>query len=214
MATRAKLAGMGLVLALSVVLAIAGGRTWHWLVCAALGFSWVGDAMLAHYPPIAGRIRDPFIAGMASFACAQAVYIAAFRASLFGMPPLHMRIPGSLIGIEIVGLLLPVYLLAALVFWTFSVLRAERAWALKAGTLVYALLLAAMAAYACAAAFTGVSFVWPLPLGGVLFLISDAWIALRIFQNRFPSETKYQWAVWGTYVPAQLCLLLGTALLY
>lgn len=214
MVTRVKLVGMGLILSLSVALAAARGHPWHWLVCTALGFSWLGDAMLAHYPPVAGRVRDPFIAGMGFFALAQIMYILAFRQSLAGMPLLRMRLPGAPIGLEVIGAVLPVYVLAAAAFWVFVVLRAERSWTLKIAAFAYSVLLSAMAAFACAAAFTGASFAWPLLLGGTLFLVSDAAISLRIFMDRLSRERTYQWVVWGTYIPAQLCLLIGASMLY
>ncbi len=214
MAVRVKLTGMALVLLASVILAWARGLPWHWLVCAALGFSWLGDAMLGYYPPVIGKIRDPFVTGMGMFSLAQITYTIAFGISLSQMPQRHMRLPGAILGADIIGSLLPVYLLAGVFFWAVTALKSKRPWPLKIAALVYAELVCIMAAYACAAAFTGTTFVWPLILGGLLFIASDGVIALRIFQERFPNDLRYEIAVWVTYVPAQLCLLLGAFWLF
>lgn len=214
MLVRVKLLLMGLLCLAAVYFASARGHAWHWLVCAALGLSWLGDAMLAHYPPVAGKVRDPFIAGMGFFALAHMAYIAAFALSLSGMPLLRMRIPGALLGSELIPGLLPVYLLLGLLFWVLFILRTPQPGPVKAAVLVYAELLCAMGAFACGASFTGVSFVWLLPLGGLLFIVSDGVIALHVFHDRIESERRYEAAVWCTYLPAQVLLLLGTSFLY
>ncbi len=214
MPIRLKLSLTGGLLLVSVVLAALRGHPWQWLVCAALGASWVGDAMLARYWPIAGLTKDPFVAGIGAFWVAQIVYIIAFSLSLTSMPNLHLAYPGWPFGRDLVVLLLPIYLLAGLMFWVMVVLRSDRPGFLKAGILVYGETLCAMAGMACAASFTGVSFIWMLTAGGLLFIISDAAIAMRIFQNKFASERRYEAFVWGTYFPAQVLLLLGASWLF
>lgn len=209
-----KLSLTGALLLVSVMLAAMRGHPWHWLVCAALGVSWVGDAMLSRYWPVAGLVPDPFIGGMGAFAVAQVLYIIAFAKSLAGMPEIHLAYPGWITGLSLVDNLLPVYLLIGLMFWVWIVLRTDRDWTLKIGTLVYCCLVTAMAAVACAAAFTGVSIVWPLPLGGLLFIASDMVIAVHLFQEKIASEKRYEAIVWGTYFPAQLLLMLGASWLY
>lgn len=214
MVVRLKLTGIGILVALAFVLACAYGYSWHWLVFAALVFSWVGDAMLARFDPVSRLAHDPFIAGMSSFAAAQVLYTAAFSRSLAGMPALHYRLPGSTLGSELIGRLLPVFLLAGVLFWVLAVYRARRPAYLKVFALIYACLLCCMAAYACAAAFTGVGFVWPLPVGGILFMVSDGCIGTHIFQDKLSEERRYDAAVWGTYFPAQVLLLLGASWLH
>lgn len=214
MSARVKLIASGLVWLFSLLVAIDVFRAWQWLVCLALAFSWLGDALLARYEPLTRKIRDPFIAGMGAFAIAQVVYIIAFSMSLKGMPLLHARIPGYLLGIELLGSVTPIYLLAGVLFWLLVVCRSDKDANLKAATLVYCLLLCTMAAHAFCAAFTGVFTAWPLILGGILFMISDGCIAMRIFKDRLADPKRYEIAVWGTYLPAQICLLWGAAVLY
>lgn len=212
--TRIKLVAMGLVWAYSALVAINRWRAWHWLVCLALALSWLGDALLAHYPPLARRVPDPFLAGMGAFAVAQIVYIVAFGTSLSGMPRLHARIPGMPIGSEILWSVLPIYVLVGILYWVWIGFRASKPPYLKAATLVYCLLLTIMAAYACSAAFTGVSIAWPLIVGGALFIVSDGLIAARLFDRLMLSEKRYDILVWATYLPAQILLMIGTSWLY
>lgn len=131
MVVKLKLLGMGLVLLAAAVLAFLRGLPWHYLACAALGLSWVGDAMLAHYPPVAKGVPDPFLAGMASFSLAQVAYISALWMSLVAMPQRHMQTPGTVLGLHVIGGALPVYLLAATLFWVLFLLRARQPAAVK-----------------------------------------------------------------------------------
>lgn len=214
MATRLKLISMGILVAVSIFVAFAVGHAWQWLVCLALVFSWLGDALLARYAPLTRNIRDPFVAGMGAFAVAQIVYTIAFWLSIKGMPQLRMRVPGYYLGAEVLLALLPVYILLGLLCWVWVVMRSKKPGDLKGAALVYCLLLSTMAGFAASAAFTGASVAWPLIAGGALFMISDGLIALRLFAGRFPNERRYELAVWGTYLPAQILLLLGTSWLY
>ena len=214
MVVKLKLLGMGLVLLAAAVLAFLRGLPWHYLACAALGLSWVGDAMLAHYPPVAKGVPDPFLAGMASFSLAQVAYISALWMSLVAMPQRHMQTPGTVLGLHVIGGALPVYLLAATLFWVLFLLRARQPAAVKGAALVYALLVSAMAAFALSAAFTGVWFVWQLPLGGLLFLVSDGLIAAHVIRGVVADERRYDAMVWATYAPAQLLMLWGIWRLY
>lgn len=214
MAIRAKLISMGAVLAISIFTAFAIGHAWQWLVCLALVFSWLGDALLAHFQPLTRKLPDPFIAGMGAFALAQIAYIAAFWTSIKGMPLLRMRTPGEYVGAEVLMALLPVFILLGLLFWVWIVMRADKPADLKVACLIYCLLLSTMAGFAASAAFTGVFIAWPLIAGGVLFMISDGFIAAHIFAGKLADEKRYEIAVWATYLPAQIMLLLGTSWLY
>lgn len=214
MSVRIKLSLTGGLLVLSVVLASIRGYPWQWMICAALGASWVGDAMLSRYWPVSGLVKDSFIAGMGAFWVAQVLYIIAFSLSLSGMPDLHLAYPGWAVGRDLVVVLLPIYLLAGLMFWIMIVLRSNRPGYLKAATLFYGETLYAMAGMACVASFTGVSIIWMLTIGGLLFIVSDSAIAMRIFQDKFANERRYEAFVWGTYFPAQILLLLGAFWLF
>lgn len=214
MRIRWKLTLSGCVVIMSLLFAFALGHSWHWLVFLAMVFSWIGDAMLARFTPIARHASDPFIAGMGAFAVAQLLYCVAFYQSFAGMQQLHMRVPGEIIGAELLPVLLPVYILAGALYWVWTVLRSDKPWDLKIATLVYCVLVCTMAAFAACATFTGVSFVWPLMLGGVLFMISDGCIGAHIFRNRLQKERRYDIVVWATYMPAQVLLVIGTSWLY
>lgn len=214
MVVKLKLAGIGLLLLIAAGVAFLRGMPWHWLCCAALGCSWIGDAMLARYAPVAGKVRDPFLAGMGAFAVAQILYISAFALSLSRMPALRARVPGEALGVEVLPTALLVLLLMGLLFWALCVLRAPKhTLPLKIAVLVYAELLCAMAALAFSASFTGDGVAWPLWAGGLLFMISDALIAVNLFTDRIP-ERFYDALVWGTYAPAQIMLLVGASMLY
>lgn len=214
MATRLKLIGMGCLLVIALFFAFALRHAWQWLVCLALAFSWMGDALLARFDPISRHVPDPFIAGMGAFALAQIAYTIAFWRSMVAMPQLHMRVPGLRFGLEVLPAILPVYVLFGLLFWIWTVMRADKPWDLKIATLVYCILLSTMAGFAASAAFVGNGFVWPLMAGGTLFLVSDAIIAAHLFRGSIHDEKRYDFAVWATYLPAQILLMLGTSSLY
>jgi hypothetical protein len=159
-------------------------------------------------------VRDPFIVGMVSFAIAQVFYIFAAANSVFNIEKIHMRLPGYMVGYEILPNVLPIYLLLGIFVWALIVARGTRPMPLKIMALVYSELVCAMAAYAFCASFPGFGFVWQLAAGGFLFVLSDGAIAARVFRDRFVSERFYEALVWGTYLPAQLFLLLGFARLH
>lgn len=209
-----KLSATGALWFFSLLVALIYWQPWHWLVCAALAFSWFGDAMLAKFRPVARFARDSFIAGMAAFAAAQAFYILAASNSISNIEKLHTRLPGFEAGREILPNVLPVYLLFGAFVWALTVARGDKPFALKAMAFLYCELVCAMAAYALSASFTGYAFVWQLAAGGFLFIISDSAIAARVFRDRFVSERFYEALVWGTYFPAQLFLMLGFARLH
>lgn len=214
MSAKLKVCLSGLLLLAGSVVAWNQGEVWHFIACAGLGFSFFGDALLANYLPISGKIRDPFIPGMASFAVAQSMYMWAFRRSMSAMPLRYMRVPGGIFGGEVLPGLLLVYCLAGVLFWVVVVLRSSQPRELRFATLFYALLVCAMAAHATAAAFTGKVFAWPLLYGALLFVISDGAIAMHIFGGRLENERTYELFVWATYLPAQILLLLGVSWLY
>lgn len=209
-----KLCSMGILLAIGIVFGFAIRHPWQWVVCLALLFSWLGDALLAHFEPLTRKMSDPFIAGMGAFALAQISYIIAFNLSIRAMPTLHKPTPGMYLGADVLGLILPVYILFGLLFWMLIVLRSPRTWDLKIAALVYCCLLCTMGGFAASAAFTGTAVIWQLIAGGILFIVSDGIIAARVFGDRFENERRYDMLVWATYLPAQILLLIGTGRLY
>ena len=149
------------------------------LVLVALGFSWLGDTL--------PRLADGDAALLTMIGCfllAQLVYAAAF------WPSLHRSVLGRPLA------LLP-YLLAGA---TIVGLSAREAGALLPAVAVYALAILAMAVLA-----TGRGRV--AAIGGAVFVLSDALIAL----DAFGVLTLPAHAVWvmATYVAAQVLLVLG-----
>lgn len=209
-----KLTAIGMLFCVALAMAILSSHAWHWLVALALGFSWFGDAFLAHFEPLTRKVKDPFLAGMTSFALAQIVYSIAFWLSMQGMPTLHARLPGMYIGAEVVIALWPMYVLVAVLAWVWFIMRADQPRVIKIGTLIYSILLSTSAALAGSAAFTGTMVAWPLLAGGILFMISDGLIAAHEFGGRIENQKKYDFLVWATYLPAQVLLFLGSSWLY
>lgn len=206
-----KLSAMGLLWFVSLLVAIINWRQWHWLVCVALAFSWVGDAILSYYKPIVRHFRDPFISGMGFFAVAQLIYILAASSSIHSAELLYARVPGHAVGIDVLPDVLPVFLLTGLLYWMIIAVRTTKPIELKVASLAYGELLCVMAAYAFSASFSGAFFAWQLALGGCLFIVSDSLIAMQLFKEPFANERRHDLFVWGTYFPAQLFLLLGFA---
>lgn len=209
-----KLISIGILFCVSLAMAILSSNSWHWFAAAALGFSWFGDAFLAHFEPFTRNMKNPFMVGMGMFALAQICYITSFWRSIQGMPLLRMAVPGIPQGMEVLLSVLPVYLLVGIFFWVLMVMRSNNPGYLKLGTLLYCLLLSTMGAFACAASFTGAFIAWPLMLGGILFIVSDGLIAAHEFAGRISNERRYDFFVWATYLPAQVLLFVGSSWLY
>lgn len=209
-----KLSSIGVLWFISFLVAIIHWQSWHWLVFAALTFSWLGDAILSYFKPIVRHFRDPFIAGMGAFVIAHLFYIWAGARCISMADKLYARVPGHTAGIHVLPDVLPVFLLLGLFYWMLIAVRSIKPLSLKVATLIYGQLVCVMAACSFSASFTGAFFVWQLALGGCLFIVSDSVIAMQLFREPFTNERRYDLLVWGTYFPAQVFLLLGFAQLY
>ncbi|MEG3615273.1 lysoplasmalogenase family protein [Isoptericola haloaureus] len=151
------------------------------LVLVALGFSWVGDTLPDLFTGDAA-----FLAMVGGFLVAQVAYAVAFwpyrRESV-----LHRRR-----GVLLAYVALAVVLVALCLPGAPGVLAAA--------VVVYAVCLAAMAVLA-----TGVHrLAW---LGGALFLVSDAMIALGAFADVVPPQSGF-W-IMLTYLAGQALLVAG-----
>lgn len=151
------------------------------LTLVALGFSWVGDTLPDFFDGDAA-----FLAMVGGFLCAQIVYVAAFwpyrRESV-----LHRRRG-----------VLAVYVALAVVLVALCLPGAPGV--LGVAVVVYAVCLTAMAVLA-----TGVHrLAW---IGGVIFLFSDAMIALGAFADFVPPLSGF-W-IMATYLYGQALLALG-----
>lgn len=196
-----KLVYIGLLSVAAVALALLRGQGFYVLVAAALLFSWLGDAILGSWRPLARHVANRFLVGMGFFGCAQLCYALAFALYLLDRPDGSAR----------AVVFLAVALAAGFGAWRLLVSGSGRDVFFRYGALAYALLLFAMAGLAGAACFHAGRFVWPLLLGGLLFVVSDGFIAMSVFLNKTPAH--YELLVWATYAPAQLLLLTGFILL-
>lgn len=151
------------------------------LVLAALFFSWLGDGL----PALAGG-DAAFLLMVAGFLGAQVVYVCAFWPYRARSVLLRRR-----------WLLVPYVGAVAALVWVC----APHAGGLLWPVLLYGLVLGAMAVAA-----TGVN-TWTA-VGGALFLVSDALIALRTFVPDFGVPQDGFW-VMVTYVTAQALIALG-----
>jgi hypothetical protein len=199
----------GALVLLALFFAFALGYAWQWLTVLALVFVFLGEALMGRWMPLARWVRDPLPTGLCCLALAQVSYAAGLRQSLSIVPTLHALVPGLPVGISQITSFLPVALLAALLSWMLLALRSDAPRILRFGALPYAALLWLLAAFACAAAFTGVGIVWQLPLGALLWLLADGALAAHLFQDRFTKETPLQWLVWLLRLSAQALLLFG-----
>lgn len=153
------------------------------LVLVALGFSWLGDAVPRLLEGDAG-----FLAMIGFFLVAQVIYSVAFwpqrGASAWGRAPWTLGIYGAVL----VGVV---------------VLCAQEAGPLLPAVVVYAAVLATTSVLA-----------WGLGpvagVGGVIFLVSDAMIALGAFAPTFDPPQR-GFLVMLTYVAAQVLLAHATA---
>lgn len=187
------------LLVLSMVLMLLRTCRTTALMCAGMGFSWLSDAMLMQYPPIRRGVRQYFLWGMGGFACAMACYIGAFFT-------VYTRAE-SVSSFVFYGIW-AVFAAPAVVIWLCCIAtNPHQLLVLRGGTLVYAMLVSAMAASASATAIATAGRVWWLVPGGVCFFISDMLIALFNFGS---VRSKYSdgW-IWLFYAPAQLLLLTG-----
>lgn len=146
---------------------------------AALGFSWLGDALPDLVPESVA-----FLAMVGAFLMAQVAYIVGFlpfrRESLTSRPP--ALIPYA---VALVALLLA---------------TAPHAGPLAAPVVIYGVTLTAMAVLA-----TGVNRT--VGVGATIFMVSDSLIALGAFRGWDGKASSL--AVMATYAVAQLLIVLG-----
>ncbi len=152
----------------------------------ALIFSAIGDALLAltHFGPILEG--DLFLFGLGAFLLAHAWYIALFSRNLE-----HAISPSRKLGIVLVILVLA---LALYVLW-------PQLGSMRLAVLIYALALDTMAITAQASRFPDI-----VAGGALLFVASDAMLAMDHFGHSFSNAGVL---VWTTYYLAQLMITTG-----
>jgi hypothetical protein len=192
-----KLLYTGLLCASMLALSIVRHAAPYYIACAALAFSWLGDATLASFRPLTRHMANQGLWGMGFFAAAHVCYVLAFALYMRAWPQQGWRTPLLTAGCAA----------AAIVIWYALCARSGQPIQLKTAALAYAFLLMLMAGLAVSISTRAGAFVWPLVLGGALFVISDGMIALEWFAGW--SRPWHGAAVWATYAPAQLMLTAG-----
>lgn len=173
------------------------------LCCAAMGFSWLGDALLMQYPPVTRGLRQYFLWGMMAFFGAQVCYTTLF---LRLGKALDTQSPYVIYGF------IAVFVTAGLIIWAFTIARnRSQMLVLRIGAALYSVVVSLMAASACALFVAQPLRGCTLLLGGLLFYISDMLIALQNFGSL---RLKYpDIVIWSLYAPAQALLITGVWLL-
>ncbi len=173
------------------------------LCCAAMGFSWLGDALLMQYPPVTHGIRQYFLWGMAAFFGAQVCYTTLFLRLGYALGAQSLLVVYGFIA---------VFVVAGIVIWACTILRnPAQMLALRVGALFYSVVVSLMAASACALFAAHPLRGCTMLLGGLLFYVSDTLIALSSFGSL---RLKYpDLVIWSLYAPAQALLIAGVWLL-
>lgn len=166
------------------------------LIFAGMALGFVGDLVMAKVIRTPNRV----IFGMLAFGAGHLCYIAAFIGLGRELGPTATA-AGAAIWL--------VYALTSAFLWYTLIRQPARGRALNSGTLVYALLLATMAAAALALAVQDVRLL-PLALGGLLFIASDMFVGSELMRGTtFRSIGD---VIWITYTVAQMLIVYSTAI--
>jgi uncharacterized membrane protein YhhN len=181
-------------------LVLATAAWWWWLqtpaplgllIAIGMTFGLLGDLVLA------GVLPTGFPGGMAAFAAGHVAYIAAF-----------LRLGA---GLGLSGAMLAAVWAIALALgvagWYVLLCRGRDPTTLRRLALPYTLLLSSTAGLSIGLTMQTTG-LWPLALGGLLFLASDATLAARRLNGvSFPLVEDF---IWLTYGPAQACIVFGS----
>lgn len=202
------------VLSLTTSVLLAAVAWWHafrapqrhsrFAVAVAVGMSCglAGDLALSQHF-VQGETS--FLAGLGAFALGHAAYLVAMQPLVRGRHGRRARLVHALI------------MVAAVVLWYLFIWRAEKdlggyRWVL----LAYGALLASIAGSACGLA--GIDSRFRLAaFGSVLFVFSDLWIGIVLFNPALASrayEATGLDLVWLSYGTAQFCLVFTVPLLF
>ncbi len=155
----------------------------------ALGF--LGDLFMADV----FRQKDHVLFGMAAFGAGHVCYMLGFR---------EIALAFSLHAVGAYAIALLFAWAAAIILWLLMIRSPTGEAARQYAALAYALFLASMAGYALGLALQREA-LWPLAAGGLLFLLSDALIAARLF-----GEYRFRYmgdVIWTTYILAQALIV-------
>jgi uncharacterized membrane protein YhhN len=168
----------------------ASGSLLRKAISAALIFSWMGDVLLL-FPNL-------FLYGLGAFLMAHICYIIGFKVA-----QKNPFVIGQVNFIRLFFLNLPIYILAA---FTYYLIRGGLG-QMKIPVIVYLIVIVMMATTARERYLkTNSGSFWQVMIGAILFLISDAVLAINMFFSSF-SESGV--IVMGTYITAQLLIVKG-----
>ncbi|MGY6558868.1 MAG: lysoplasmalogenase [Nitritalea sp.] len=157
---------------------------------AALAFSLIGDILLL-FPSL-------FLYGLGAFLMAHVSYIAAFK--------IGQKKAFSIENINFFNLFLynlPIYIGAAIVYFLISAGLNE----LRIPVIIYLIVIVTMATTARERfKKTNAASFWQTFIGAILFMLSDALLALNLFFRPFEEAGVL---VMGTYAIAQLLIVMG-----
>ena len=198
-------------MAMSVVLAVAALVLWRTetagttladyglLVFLGMTFGLVGDLVMAKVIPTPNRV----IFGMLAFGGGHLCYIAAF----LGLGRALAKQSGAPLAPLVA--IWAVYAAASALLWYTLIRQPARGRALNIGTLVYAVLIGAMAGSAMWLA-TAQPGLLPLALGGLLFIASDMFVGSELMRGT--SFRSIGDVIWTTYTVAQFLIVYSTAI--
>lgn len=159
-------------------------------ISAALIFSWLGDVLLL-FPNL-------FLYGLGAFLMAHICYIIGFK-----MAQQNPFVIGRVNFIRLFFLNLPIYILA---MFTYYLIRGGLG-QMQIPVIIYLIVIVMMATTARERYLkTNMSSFWQVMVGAILFLISDAVLAINMFFKSFPESGVL---VMGTYITAQLLIVRG-----
>ncbi len=190
----------GVLTVLSLVLALQARRPSCWVAALAMAVSSVGDGLLAGHPKCFASVRNKLTKGGIVFLAAHILYITALVLATG----------------QRVETLLPHFWGPFAVFAGLTALHSVLYFFMKhdrpplaffAAAFCYLLTVGVHGAAAfCAAAQADGNFVLNA-IGAALFFLSDASLLARKY-GAISGECVTDF-IWLTYIPAQLCLLLG-----
>lgn len=168
----------------------ASGSLLRKSISAALIFSWMGDVLLL-FPNL-------FLYGLGAFLMAHICYIIGFKVAQKN--PFAI---GQVNFIRLFFLNLPIYILAAFTYYLIRGGLGE----MKIPVIIYLIVIVMMATTARERYLkTNSGSFWQVMIGAILFLISDAVLAVNMF---FTSFAESGVIVMGTYITAQLLIVKG-----
>ena len=197
---RIKITISGSLFVYATVLAVIARSPACTLAALAMAVSALGDALLAGYPGCLAGVRNKLVKGGLAFFAAHILYIRALVVSAGeGMNAFLVRSVPSL------ALFLLITVLHGAVFYFRP--RSSSPRLLLFAAFVYLLTVGVHAALAVTLCVLPGGWYVLYAAGALLFYVSDAALLARRYGSlrgrRIPA------LIWGTYVPAQFCLLTG-----